>query len=153
MKFLKNRTEIGKAINVDRIPVLTVDISNPMKGYPDCYSGSKVNVAGGRSKGYEDLLTRCTVKMYGDEPGNECHDEPWMYKKIILSGEIVGLKSSFTINDIISDVEWSNARTVKAGDAVIVFFRACNNGYLRLMKVSDRVNPHCSTVATLIDPD
>ena len=153
MKFLTNRTEIGKAININRYPVLTLDCTAPMKGFPDCYSGSKINLAGGHSKGYEDLLTRCTIKMYGDETGNETHDTPWMYKKIILSGGSVCLHATFGLEDVIEDIEWSNARVAKGGDKVLVFFKAPNGGCLRLMKISDRVNPHCSTVATLEDID
>lgn len=153
MKFLRTRHEIADAINIKKYPVLTIDLRQPMNGYPDCYSGSKVNVAGGHSKDYEDLLTRCTVQMFGDEPGNECHDEPWMYQKIILSGGCVCLHSSFTMKDILEDIEWSNARTVKAGDTVVVFFQMENACYLRMMKVSDRINPHCSTVAVLVDID
>ncbi len=153
MRFLKDRREIAKAINIDRIPVLTVDIDNPMRGFPDCFSGSKVLVYGGYSKGHENLATRCTVKMFGDEPGNECHEKPWMYKSIILSGECVCLHNDFRMQDLLEDVEWSNARTIKAGDTVIVFFKTVCQGCLRVMKVSDRINPHCSTVATLVDVD
>ena len=153
MKYLRSRTEIADAINIKRYPVLTIDLREPLKGYPNCYAGSKVNVAGGHSGRYTDLLTRCTIEMFGDEPGNGCHDEPWRYQKIILTGSCVSLHASFTMDDVLSDIEWSNARTVKPGDTVVVFFRTDATGYLRLMKVSDHINPHCQTVATLIDID
>ena len=153
MKFLTDRHEIGKAINIDNIPVLTIDIERCMKGYPDCYSGSKVRVLGGRSAGYSNLDTRCTVEMFGEEPGNECHDKPWLYSKIILSGSSVCIKRTFGLDDILNDVEWSNARTVKAGDLVLVLFKGADSACLRMMKVGDHVNPHCMTVATLVDVD
>lgn len=153
MKFLTNRTEIAEAINVNRYPVLTIDCTKEMEGYADCYEGSKINLRGGRSKGYEDLLTRCTVKMFGDEPGNECHFAPWTYKRIILQGGIVGLHASFGLRDVLEDIEWSNARVAAGGDKVVVFFRAAKAGFLRLMKISDHIDPHCSTVATLVDID
>lgn len=148
MKFLKDRHEIAKAININRYPVLTIDCTKPMNGYPDCYEGSKINIKGNR-----DLLTRCTVKMYGDEPGNEAHDAPYMYKSIILSGGCVCLHSSFGLADVIEDIEWSNARIAQGGDKVVVFFKMANGGCLRLMKISDHINPHCSTVARLEDVD
>lgn len=153
MKFLRTRYEIADAINIKRYPVLTIDVRKPMDGYPDCYAGSKINVAGGHSKGHEDLLTRCTVKMFGDEPGNDCHDTPWMYKTIILSTGCTCLHNDFCLGDVLEDIEWSNARIVNAGDIVAVFFRSEHGAFLRLMKVSDRINPYCSTATTLVDID
>ena len=151
MKFLTDRMKIAEAINIQKIPVLTVDISKCMNGYDDCYEGSKVRLIGGHSKGYEDLDTRCTVRMFGDEVGNECHDAPQFYKTIKLCGGMFGIHSGFGLSDVDEMVEWSNTKILRAGDRVIVFFRGDGVGYLRLMKVSDRIEPHCSTVAVLED--
>ena len=153
MKFITNRQEIAQKINIEKIPVLTIDISKSMNGYNDCYEGSKVRLIGGHSKGYDDLTTDCTVKMYGDEEGNECHSTPWMYKKIVLTAGCVCLKSDFSLSDVDQMVEWSNTKVLKASDPVIVYFRGSGVGFLREMKVGSRINPHCSTAAVLVDVD
>ena len=153
MKFLTDRKEIAQEINLNGTPVLTVDISKCMDGYADCYEGSNVRILGGHSKGYEDLDTRCTVMMFGDEPGNEDHTRPWMYKKIILRGGAVCLNGSFGLHDVDEMVKWSNTKVLKAGDPVILFFRGKEMGHLRMMKIGKRIDPFCSTVTTLADID
>lgn len=153
MKFITNRQEIAQKINIENIPVLTMDISKCMNGYDHCYEGSKVRLIGGHSKGYEDLTTDCIVKMYGDEDGNECHDMPWMYKKIVFTAGCVCIKSSFGLADVDSMVEWSNTKILKANDVVLVYFRGKDMAFLREMKVGSKINPHCSTAAILVDVD
>ena len=151
MKYLTNRKEIAKAINIDRIPVITMDISKCMDGYDNCYEGSKINIDGAYSGRYAHLLTRCTARMYGDEKGNECHDEPWRYARIHLCTKNACLHDSFCLSDVDEMVEWSHAPTVKANDKVVVFFRSANEGYLRLMKIGARIDPNCTTATMLED--
>ena len=153
MKFLTDRKEIARLINIEDLPVLTIKIDEPMNGYPDCYEGSKIKVDDGKHERY--MSVRCTVKMFGDEPGNEDHVRPWTYKKIVLKSGICGITSDFGYSDVIEMEEWSNARTVKAGDRVVVLFKAerARVCFLRLMRVSDRIDRHCYTTATLIDVD
>lgn len=151
MKFLTDRRKIADAINIRKVPVLTIDISKSMDGYADCYEGSKVRLIGGHVNGCEDLDTRCTVRMFGDELGNECHDTPQFYKKIKLCGGAVFVDSGFGLSDVDEMVEWSNTKILHAGDSVIVYFRGDGIGYLRLMKVGSRITPFCSTVAVLED--
>lgn len=153
MKFLTDRKEIAKEINIKGTPVLTIDITECMKGYDHCYEGSCVRVLGGHTRGYEDLDTRCTVMMFGGEQGNEDHDRPWTYKKIVLNGGVVCIDNSFGLSDVDEMVKWSNTRVIKAEDPVILYFRGKNVGYLRMMKVGKRIDPFCSTVATLVDID
>ena len=150
MKFLTDRKEIAQEININRTPVITFDIRFCMDGYENCYRGSKVQVATPSNR-YPDMTARCTAEMFGDERGNECHDTPWMYKKIRLTEGGVCIKADFGMFDVLEMVDWSNTRTVKAGEKVIVMFRSQSWVSLRVMKVSDRVNAHCSTVATLED--
>lgn len=153
MKFLTDRREIAQAINIDRLPVITIDITKPMDGYPDCYSGSKVLLAT-PCKRYPDMYSKCTVKMFGDEPGNaENHDKPWAYRKIVLTEGMVGIFAEFGMHDLRDMIEWSNCRYLTAGQRVVVFFDRGKDGFLRLMKVSDRVTSGYSTVATLEDID
>ncbi len=140
MKYVTDRKEIARKINIENIPVLTMDLKKPMDGYPNCYEGSKVKVQGIRAK----------MKMFGDELGNDNHRKPWTYKKIVLTSYGVCIKSGFDLLDVDNMVEWSNAREVKEGDKVLVYFRGEDFGILREMKIG-KVNKFCSTVAELED--
>ena len=151
MKFLRDRKEIAKAINIDQIPVITMDISKCMDGYDNCYEGSRINLEGAHRGKYADLLTHCTARMYGDEKGNECHDEPWMYKTIDLCPRTCCLHDSFSLRDVDEMVDWSHAPKAKANDLVIVYFRAQNEGYIRLMRIGSHIDPFCITATTLED--
>lgn len=153
MKWLTDRKEIAKAINIDRIPVITMDISKCMEGYENCYKGSRINLEGAHKGKYADLLTHCTASMYGDEKGNERHDAPWTYARIHLSPRTACLHDSFSLHDVDEMVDWSNAPKAKANDLVIVYFRGENNGYLRLMKIGSRIDPFCTTAVMLEDID
>ena len=154
MKFLRTREEIAQEINIKRTPVLTVDLTMPIGTDPlfaSCYKGSKVRILGGRPEKYADLETRCTVEMFGDEPGNENHGQPWTYKSIILSNEPTILTGDFTLYDVDNMVGWSNTKLLKPGDNVLLYFRAKNDAYFRLMRVGKRIDTHCETVARLED--
>ena len=153
MKWLTDRKEIAKAINIDHIPVITMNIRKCMDGYENCYEGSRINLEGAYKGKYADLLTHCTARMYGDEEGNQCHDEPWRYARIHLTPRNACLSSSFSLHDVDEMVDWSNAPKAKANDLVIVYFRAENEGYIRLMKIGSRIDPHCTTATMLEDID
>ncbi len=150
MTFVKDRRELAQDINIKGVPVLTMDIRECMKGYEHCYSGSKVRV-GYQSRNHGELHERCTVKMFGDEPGNsEWHDQPWLYHKIILSCPGCFLSGDFTLSDAREMVEWSNTRILHDGDEVYVFFDRGDTGLFRKMKVG-KVSSGYSTVAVLED--
>lgn len=148
MKFLTERREIAEAINITKYPVLTMDISKPLNGddfYKDCYGGSKMVVAS-PSKNYPDAEEWTTLKMFGDQSGNEDHEHPWMYKRIVFREGAIGIHASFELNDVRDMVAWNNAAHVKDGDMVVVFFDRGDRGFLRLMKVDRRSS-------TLVDVD
>ena len=155
-KFLTDRQEIAKAINIDRIPVITFDLTKPMD-YENCYEGSKVNIEGAYKGNYSYLTSRCTAHLWGDKECEEVHKTPWLYKNVYLNCYGFGISSSFSLHDVEEMVEWSNAIRLTAESPVIVFFKTVNpftgkkTGYLRMMKVSKHLDPHCSTVATLED--
>lgn len=151
MKWLTDRKEIAKAINIDRIPVITMNIRKCMDGYENCYEGSRINLEGAHKGKYADLLTHCTARMYGDENGNERHDAPWTYVRIHLSPRTTYLHDSFSLRDVDEMVDWSNAPKAKANDLVIVYFRGEDRGYIRLMKIGSRIDPFCTTAVMLED--
>lgn len=155
MKLLQDIKEIANEINIKRTPVITIDISRPINNdsfYEGCYEGSKIQIAT-PSANYPEMTARCKVAMYGDEEGNENHDMPWMYKKIVLTQEATCLHNSFGRRDVLEMVEWSNTRTVKAGDEILVIFDDPTDGLMiiRKMRISQRIDRFCSTVATLED--
>ena len=151
MKFLTDRKEIARVINIEDTPMITFDLDNPMPGYDGCYAGSKVKVLDAKRTD-RAYAARCTAHIWSDAPG---YDPlmPFMCKKIDLNCYGTCICADFGYSDILTMETWSNARTVKAGDRVVVFFKSDTQkvGFLRLMKVSDRVDVHCATVATLTD--
>ena len=157
MKFLKERTEIAKAINIDKIPVICFDVRKSMEGYDNCYEGTKVNIEGAHKGRYSDLTTNCTPHIWSDELDDVSTIAPWMAKRIHLNSYGSCLHSDFSLRDVEDMVEWSHAPRLHAEDKVIVFFKAknpfknCDTGYLRLMKVGKHIDPFCSTVTFLED--
>lgn len=152
MKFLTDRTEIAKKINIERVPVITMNIRKCMDGYEDCYEGTKINIDGAHKGRYADLLTHCTAMMFGDEEGNkEHHDAPWLYKRIHLRPRMTCIHSDFSLRDVDEMVDWMSAPIARPNDEVIVFFRDEKKGFLRLMKIPTRIDPHCSTACILED--
>ena len=140
MKFLQERREIANAINIMKYPVITMDIAKPLNGdefYKDCYGGSKMVVAAPTSR-YPDAEELTTVMMFGDQAGNEDHNRPWAYKRIVFREGAIGIHADFGLKDVREMVEWNNAVHVKDGDKVVVFFDDGNRGWLRLMKVDRR---------------
>lgn len=159
MKFLTDRKEIAKAINIDKLPVITFDLTKPMEGYDGCYEGTKVKVEGAYSGQYAHLDCRCTPHIWDDELHGVAVMAPWMVERIPLNEYGFCIHDSFSLHDIEEMVMWNNAPSVHAEDKVVVFFKAKNlmNGkptaFLRLMKVNKRLSPNCSTVTYLEDAE
>ena len=149
MTFINDRKEIAHEINISGTPVITMDISESMNGYEHCYKGSKIRIRDEKS----GLDIRCTARMYGDEAGNEYHAMPYLYKKIKLIGELIGIHSGFGASDVDEMIEWSNTRLVNPGDKVLVWFRGKDTGFLRVMRIGTRIDKFCSTVTILEDID
>ena len=83
--FLTDRREIAKAINIDKIPVIVFDLTNPMEGYDNCYEGTKVNIEGAHRGAYADLSTHCTPHIWGDELKGDAILCPWLCDHISLN--------------------------------------------------------------------
>ena len=153
MKFITNRQEIARLMNIEDVPAIRMDVSKCMRGYEHCYKGGIVKIAC-PSKRYPDMTHNCTIEMFGDEHGNsDKHDTPWLYERIKFGGEMIGLTASFGYSDVMELVKWNNARTIKAGDIVLVVFDRGDACFIRKMRVGAHVDPFCTTVATLEDVD
>jgi len=155
--FLTDRKEIAKAINLDKLPVITFDLTKPMEGYNDCYEGSKITIEGAHKGRYADLPTHCTPHIWGDELEGVEVLAPWHCKRIALSPRTIGISDSFGLRDVEEMIMWSNTPKVHAEDKVVVFFKTIHPetkkdvGYLRLMKVGKRIDPFCMTATYLVD--
>ena len=128
--FLTERKEIARAINIEKIPTIRIDISKEMDGYENCYAGDRVVVV--HKDGDE---TRCTAKMFSDGANEKLHAVPFMYEEISLMPNSVFLSSSFGYHDVKEMYEWSKAIRVHEDEEVIIFFDNGYTGYLRKMKV------------------
>lgn len=149
MKFLTERTEIAKAINLSGDAVIRINISECMNGYDNCYAGDKIKVK------IDDITIDCTVKMFSDGEGNEdCWETPYLYKTIDLMPESLCISNSFGYSDVVEMAEWNRVPTVKSGDTVTVVFydkenRVCVVRKMRVGKATKWVYP----TATLEDID
>lgn len=122
MKFLTERTEIAKAINLSGDAVVRINIGECMKGYDNCYAGDKIKVR------VDDMYIECTVKMYSDGDGNKDKWEtPYLYKTIELMPETIGISNRFGYSDVMEMSEWNRVPTVNPGDAITVVFYDKNN--------------------------
>lgn len=133
MKFITDRKEIAKLINIDELPTVRIDISKHREGWERCYTGDKLVVYGKNSK-LRDYGIRTTVEMYGDEE-NEGINEPLLYKRICLMPEAVCLHNGFGYNDAVDMYNWRTAQRANEGQEIVVMFDAGSKCYLRLMKV------------------
>ena len=144
MKYLTDRTEIAEAINFGKYPVLTLNRENRPNAdiCPD-----------------SDYATGCRVRVAWDrkEPryaGMTTHGEIYIDKgKIKISGEGACLSSSFGYTDVMEMAAEANTPIVHAGQTVVVVedFPSRKSCTVRMMKVSDRIDIHCMTVASLHD--
>ena len=143
MKYLTDRTEIGQAVNFGKYPVLFINREN--RPYPDFggdYSiGCKVRVA--YDNGMEGMATRGNL-FFSDENGRD---------ELAISSKGSMLKAGFGRSDVLDMVEWAQAPVVRKGQTVVVVEDWPSEGKcsVRLMKVPDRIDVHCQTVAVLQD--
>ena len=140
-RFITDRKEIAQLINIEKIPVIVMNIEKPKDGYDRCYEGDKVVI--------KDI--RCQAMMYGDGK-NEGIEVPFFYKEISLMPELVGLHSSFNYRDVQDMVEWRKAIQLKENSEVLVIFEGKDFGFLKKMKVgkaTDWVYP----TAKIVDID
>ena len=147
MKYLTDRTEIAKAINFGKYPVLTLNREN--QPYKDLYEDTE----------YSDYAVGCRVRVAWDSKdprykGMTTHGKIYIEKgKIRISGEGACLSSIFGYTDVMEMAAEANTPIVHAGQTVVVVeeFPSKKCCTVRLMKVSDRIDIHCTTVATLND--
>lgn len=142
MKFLTDRQEIAMAINFGKYPVLSIDRDNRPYESSDYAKGCRTRVAWDHSNPrYAGMTTH----------GNLYYENG----KYAISSEGGMLTASFGYSDVMRMVTEANAVVVHKGQTVVVVEnwstqKMCR---VRVMKVSDRIDTQCMTVATLEDID
>lgn len=140
MKLLKDRTEIAKAMNFGKYPVITIDLSNkPAKSWApdsDYAVGDRVRVAWDE-EGYEGMTTKGNVYF---EKG-----------KFAIDQNAAVLKKDFGRIDILENASWASTTIVHAGQEVLLVIDNSEQDECKvaIMKVSDRIDINCETVAYL----
>lgn len=137
MKILTERTEIAKAMNFGKYPILRINMEDHAGFDTTEYCvGEKVRVAY-ESRRYGEMYTRGEIYI---EKG-----------KVAISGNATCIHSDFGYSDVMEMAEWSNTPIVRAGQEVVVvhYYPSSKICIVRMMRVGDRVDPHCMTVAVL----
>lgn len=136
MKALKDRYEIAEAINIDMLPVLTIDVTECADGYEGCYKGSDVRVKF-QTRNHGEQWTEGTLWYEGGE------------FKIVGHG--FGIKDRFCYEDMMEMAKTANAPMLEEGREVVVVMHSKAGRYFTAtkMKVSE-VNPRCITRAKLL---
>lgn len=144
MRFLTDRHEIAKAINFGKYPVLTLNRENrpfaDIAPDSDFAKGCRVRVAWDhKDSRYEGMTTNGNIYI---EDG-----------RIAISNDSTMIKASFGYSDIMEMANEANTPIVHRGQEVVVIeeWPSKKECRVRMMKVSDRIDIHCSTVARLED--
>lgn len=144
MKYLTDRTEIAEAMNFGKHPVLYIDLENrPAKSYApdsDFCVGCDVKVAWDAvNPRYAGMYSRGHIYMENGEFG--------------ISGNPGCLSASFGREDVLDHYHWANTPLVHKGQTVILVIDqpSLHQCRVAVMKVADRINIHCMTVARLIE--
>lgn len=140
MKFLTDRTEIARAINGRKMPVVTMDLSEAdeygLKSEP-------VVIDNGTFRDGFPYMVHSKIRLYTDE------------KKFTFSSGCVGIHDSFGYTDVMDMLEYRNAPVIKADSDFILVIKnpADRECYIAVMHTSNRVDPHCSTPLHIEDGD
>lgn len=139
MNIITERHEIGITMNFGKYPVIGLDMSNTYEDW-DFIIGSKVRVAWDRKDPkWEGMASRCELVVSRGK-----------YK---LNSHGCCLSADFSVDDFIEDVENANAPLVHRDQIVAVahYSKSIGTKFVRMMKVSSRIDTQCMTVATLED--
>ena len=144
MKYLTDRSQIAVAMNFGKYPVLYIDLDNKIYDTPEHPSdfcvGSKCKLDWEhKDRAYEGMSARCTL----------CYSEG----RYTLNQEGCCLHNCFGRSDVLEMVEWACVPMLRCGQTVIVVedYTKQKMCKVRVMKVAEHKNIHCSTVTELVD--
>lgn len=134
MKYLTGRTEIAKALNFGKYPVIKLDVADKkyqveLAGEMCGYHNIKVRIP------YKDLLLNCTMSWFNDE------------NEITFGSCGTCISSSFGYSDIMEDAEYANAPIIDKDTefVLIVHNSQTQKACVILLKTSDYKNVNCQT--------
>ena len=140
MKFLTERTEIAKAINFGKYPVLYINLENRKYEGSDYAVGCRVRVAWDhKDKRYEGMTTHGNLYIENGRYG--------------ISAEGGCLHADFGYHDVIKMKDEAAAVVVHKCQEVVVVedWPSKKQCRVRMMKVSDWIDTQCMTAARLED--
>ena len=138
MKYLKDRTEIAYAMNFGKYPVVKINMEESKDGYDNMYVGDLVKVMTPTAT-HPDLYA--TGQLY-------CTNG-----KYEVMTDAVVLEAGFGYCSVMENLSIAQAPVFKAGETVIVVedYPISKRCKVRVMRVSQKVNPHVYPCATLED--
>ena len=141
MRVLKERTEIAKAINGHKMPVITIDLADA-----DEYGLKSENVLidNGTFRDGFPYYIRSQVRAYCDED------------KFKFSSGGTCISASFGYHDIKEMLEYRNAPIVKTDEDVVIAIidsKKKQAYYPIVLHTAKRINQFCSTPLTFIDDE
>lgn len=138
MKFLKERTEIAKAINGREIPVITIDLVNADEF--GIVSEPVVIDNGTFDDGFPYMIN-AELRCYSDE------------REFKFKQGCTCIHSNFGYYDVEEMLQFRNAPVVKKDSDIIVVVKDSKEKkcWIMLMHTGNRIDAHCSTPLTVID--
>ena len=140
MKILKERTEIAKAMNFGKYPVIAIDTNNAIEM---C----------GKIVGYRGPKVRVPWDYHGEKLYHVCQVNYWFDEQnISISCGGIMLKSDFGCSDIIEMAEYANAPILdKNQEFVLVVYNSKKKEtcYPILMKTKDYKDITCLDVLSV----
>ena len=160
MKVLTDRREIAKVMNFGKYPVVMFDLDTPKKGWDDVYEGTGLRIDTGKT--FSDGLPwiePCDTTIYVDNfnKGIENTVNNRIRSDIYVGHGGACISNSFGAYDVLKMADEARLPMAKAGDKIVVVYKFTVDGDVRvvvkMMKLSDRIDVHCSTVAMIKDID
>lgn len=138
MKYLTERTEIAKAMNFGKYPVLYIDMDDKKNEVSDYVRGCAVRVHwDSADPQYKDMYS--TGNLY------------YCDGKFAISNDATYLHSDFGRGDVIAMYRQANTPMLHMGDTVVMVmdFSKQRMRKVALMKMPKRISKFCQTLATL----
>lgn len=149
--FLTDRTEITKAINIDRYPTFIFDVSEPFEDYEGYYKTDACMNLMIISKRYGEMPFE--GDLYIEIPRERA--DKTVTVDDMINGVHIGkaghtcIKNSFGMSDVLEMAHNRALQEVRPSDIVVVVFKQNDRCYVQKMTVSERVDGFCTTMGTL----
>lgn len=141
MRTITERTEIAKAINGHKMPVITIDLADK-----DDYGlrSQKVLIDNGTFEDGFPYYIRAELRAYADE------------RRFKFSQGVVGISASFTYSDMKEMLDYRNAPIVKPDEDVVIAIIDSKEKMALcpiVLHTSGRIDANCTTPLAFTDTD